>query len=51
VAQPGVDGLALLKRELETGQPLAALDPEQVRARRLALQAPLEHDMDLVLGP
>jgi hypothetical protein len=46
---PGVDGLALLDRELERGEPLAALDPEQVRARRFALQAALQHGVDLVL--
>ena len=46
---PGVDGLALLERQLQAGQPPAALDPEQVRARRLALQAALQHGVDLVL--
>ena len=36
-------------RQLEAGQPPAALDAEQVRARRLALQAALQHRVDLVL--
>jgi hypothetical protein len=49
MTDPGVDGLALLDRELEAGQPPAALDPEQVRARRLALQTALQHGVDLVL--
>jgi hypothetical protein len=31
MADTGVDGLALLDGELQTGQPLAALDPEQIR--------------------
>ena len=35
--------------QLEAGQPPAALDAEQVRARRLALQAALQHRVDLVL--
>ena len=48
---PRVDGLALLHRQLQAGQPLAALDPEQVRARRPALQPALQHRVDLVLGP
>ena len=49
MTDPRVDRLALLERQLEPGQPLAALDPEQVRARRLALQASLQHGVDLVL--
>ena len=49
MADPGVDGLALLQRQLKAGQPPAALDAEQVRARRLALQATLQHGVDLVL--
>ncbi len=49
VADPGVDRLALLDRKLHAGQPPATLDPEQVRARRLALQPALQHGMDLVL--
>ena len=36
-------------RQLQAGQPLAALDAEQVRARRPALQAALQHRVDLVL--
>ena len=50
LAQPGVDRLALLDRQLQAGQPLAALDAEQIRARRLALQPALQHRVDLVLG-
>jgi hypothetical protein len=50
-AQPGVDRLTLLERELETREPPAALDAKQVRARRLALQAALQDRLDLVLGP
>ncbi|MDQ6803370.1 MAG: hypothetical protein M3065_00030, partial [Actinomycetota bacterium] len=38
VTNTGVNGLPLLQRQLQAGQPLAAPDPEQVRARRLALQ-------------
>jgi hypothetical protein len=37
VADPGIDRLALLQRQLQTGEPRPALDPEQIRARRLAL--------------
>ena len=48
--RPGVDGLALLDGQLETSQPLAALDTEQVSARRLALQPALQHRLDLVLA-
>jgi hypothetical protein len=50
VPDPGVDRLALLKRQLEASQPLATPDPEQVRARRLLLQPPLQRRIDLVLG-
>ena len=49
MADPGLDGLALLQRQLQPGQPLAALDAEQVRAGRLALQPTLQHRVDLVL--
>ena len=45
-----VDGLALLGRQLQAFQPLAALDPKQVRARRLLLQPPLQTCMDFVLA-
>jgi len=51
VTDAGVDGLALLDRELEVGQPPAALDAEQSRAGRLALQPALQDGVDLVLGP
>ena len=46
-----VDGLALLGRQLLLGQPAAALDAEQVRRGRAALQAAHQHRVDLVLGP
>jgi hypothetical protein len=42
---------ALLERQLQGHEPFAALDPEQIRARRLALQSTLQHGMDLVLRP
>jgi uncharacterized protein YbjT (DUF2867 family) len=48
VTHGGVDGLALFARQLEPGQPPAAPDAEQIRARRLALHAALQHGMDLV---
>ncbi len=51
MAEAGVDGLALLQGQLEAGEPVAALDPEQVRARRFALQETLQHGLDLVLSP
>jgi hypothetical protein len=50
VTETRVDGLALLDRELQAGEPLEALDPEQVRAGRSALQAALQDSVDLVLG-
>ena len=50
MAQRGVDRLALHERELEASQPLATLDPEQIRARRLALQAAVQHGVDLLFG-
>jgi hypothetical protein len=50
VTQPGVHGLALLQRQLQARQPVPALDPEQVSARRLGLQPALQRGMDLVLG-
>jgi len=49
VAQPGVDGLPLLERELQPRQPLAALDPEQVAHRWFALQPTVQHGVDLLL--
>ena len=48
--QTGVDGLALLQRQLLLGEPAAALDAEQVTRRRAALQTPHEHRVDLVLS-
>ena len=51
MADPRIDRLALLPRQLEPGEPLAALDAEQVSARRAALQATLQHRLDLVLRP
>src|SRR5947209_10295520 len=50
VTDTRVDGLALLQRQLQAREPLTALDAEQIRARRLALQAALQHGVDLVLG-
>ena len=50
MAQRRVDGLALLERKLQAAQPLTTLDPEQIRARRLALQAAVQHRVDLLLG-
>ena len=50
MADAGVDGLALLGRQLQAREPLTAFDAEQVRARRLALQPALQHGVDLVLG-
>jgi hypothetical protein len=49
VAHPGVDGLALLKRQLQSGEPLTALHAEQIRDRRLGLQPALQRRVDLVL--
>ena len=49
VTDTGVDRLALLQRQLQSREPLTALDPEQVRARRLALKPPLQHRVDLIL--
>jgi hypothetical protein len=42
LADASVDRLALLQRQLQPGQPRAALDPEQVRARRPLLQPALK---------
>jgi hypothetical protein len=50
VAQRAVERLRLLHRQLQLAKPLATLDPEQVRHRRAALQAPHQHRVDLVLG-
>jgi hypothetical protein len=50
VAQRALDRLCLLDRQFERTQPPASLDPEQVRHRRLALQAAHQHGVDLVLG-
>ncbi len=50
VAQRALERLGLLDRQLELAQPLASLDSEEVRHRRLALQAAHQHRMDLVLG-
>jgi hypothetical protein len=49
VADPGLDGLALFQRHLKTREPPAALEAEQVRAGRFALQATLQDSVDLVL--
>ena len=49
MTDPGVDGLALLERQLERREPPSALDAEQIRARRLALQTALQDRVDLVL--
>ena len=51
VAQRGLDRLRLLGRQisLERAKPLAALDPEQIRARRLALQPAHQSGVHLVL--
>jgi hypothetical protein len=43
VAHPGVDRLALLRRQLQRSQPLPSLDAEHVRERRLGLQPALKH--------
>jgi hypothetical protein len=51
VTHRGVDGLALLGRQLEAREPLSALDAEQIRARRLRLQPSLQCGVDLVLAP
>jgi hypothetical protein len=50
VAQAGRDRLRLLDRQLERRQPLAGLDAEQVRERRLALQTAHQDRVALVLG-
>ena len=42
-------GLGLLDRQLQRAKPLAALDPEQIRARRLALQPAHQDRVHLVL--
>jgi hypothetical protein len=51
VTQRRLERLRLLDRQLELAQPPAALDAEQVRHRRAALQAPDQHRVDLVLRP
>jgi hypothetical protein len=45
VTETRVDGLALLDRERQAGEPLEALEPEQVRAG-----SALQDSVDLVLG-
>ena len=44
-----LDRLCLLQRQIELGQPLAPLDPEQVRDGRAAHEPSHEHRVDLVL--
>ena len=51
MAQAGLDGLILLVWQFEGPQPVAALDPEQVRHRWAALQAAHQHGVHLVLDP
>lgn len=43
------DRLGLLNGQLELVQSFAALDPEQIADRRLALQAADKHGVNLVL--
>jgi hypothetical protein len=47
----GLDRLGLLGRQAQPAKPLAALDPEQVGARRLALKPAHQHRVHLVLDP
>jgi hypothetical protein len=49
LAQPGVDGLALLGRQLELAQPRLAFAAERVAGRRAALQAAHQNGVDLGL--
>ena len=49
LAQTAVDGLALLDRQLDLAQPLAAGQAEQVADRRLLDQPPHQHGVALVL--
>jgi hypothetical protein len=51
LTQAGLDGLALADGQLLLGQPVPALDPEQVRGRRAVLQTTHQHRVDLVLDP
>ena len=51
MAQPGLHGLVLLLWQLQSPQPVASLDPEQVRDGRAALQAAHQDRVKLVLDP
>ena len=51
LAQPAVDGLAFLDRQLELGQPPPALHAEQICDRRAAVQPAHQDRVDLVLRP
>jgi hypothetical protein len=51
VAQRGLDRLCLLGRQAQLAKPAAALDAEQIRARRLALQPAHQYRVHLVLDP
>src|SRR3954447_21264104 len=51
LAQPALEGLALLDGQLELGQPPPTLLAEKVTDVRVALQPPEQNRMDLVLCP
>ena len=50
LTQAGLDGVVLIGRELQLGEPPAALLAEQVSHRRAAFEVAHQHGGDLVLG-